>query len=263
MVMGPTHAMSGAAAWLVAAPAVSAAAGHTLTVPEVALGAAVCAGSALLPDWDMPGTTVSGSHGPLSEGIAHVVGALSLAIYNATKTSRDDHRNNGHRTFTHTILAAVLAGFAVSTLGATLGKPFTVGVLFFTFGLAIRGLMNEFAKKEGWLVVTGLSAAGAWVAYENLPAGSFWWLGFAVTAGMILHDLGDMVTMEGAVLTAPLVHRHGKAWWEWAPPSFLRFRAGKKFEYGILLPALTAVTVLASIKLWDPVLFTSLTGLAA
>lgn len=65
MVMGPTHAASGAAAWLLTAPTLTAAVTtHTMHPTQAFVGAAVCAGSALLPDIDLPSSTVSRSFGP-------------------------------------------------------------------------------------------------------------------------------------------------------------------------------------------------------
>lgn len=255
--MGPTHAMSGAAAWLFAANGVAAVTGSTLNTPQLLIGAAVCAGSALLPDIDSPSSTVARSLGPLTQGLAHIVSSVSAVIFNATATPKDGRRTGGHRTVTHTLLGAIAAGVAVSALTATVGTWAVVGVLFFTLSLALRGLMADWAAKEGWIGVSAVAAALTAWAYTGMGGQSFWWLGSAVTAGMLLHDLGDMITKEGCPLLWPLVWR-GKTWWEFAPPGFLRIRAGGAVEYGLLLPTLVVATVLGVGWVYDPQLVRSI-----
>lgn len=258
--MGPTHAMSGAAAWVIGAPAVVAATGNpALSTPELLVGAAVCAGSALLPDIDEPQSTVSRSFGPVTQALAHVVNAASAAVHNATGTRKDGHVSNGHRTVTHTALFAVAAGIAVGALIAAVGRPAVIGVLFFTLGLAARGLIGDWVKRQGWIGVTAVSLAGAWAAAETLSDGRLWWLGAAVTVGAILHGIGDALTKEGVPWLAPVPVR-GKAWWEFNTGP-LSFRAGGLVEYTLVAPALTAATVLGVIHAVDPALFTSLVGL--
>lgn len=261
MVMGPTHAMSGAAAWLVGAPTIASLAGQpTPGAVEIGVGAAVCAGSALLPDIDSPQSTVARSFGPLSQGLAHLVNGASAALRNLTSTSADGVVSDGHRTVTHTALFAVAAGLAVTALIAAVGQPATIGVLFFCLGLAVRGLMGDWAKRQGWVGVTLVSLAGAWAAAAALDDGRLWWLGAAVTVGVILHDLGDTLTKEGVPLLAPLPHR-GKAWWEFSTGP-LAFRAGGIIEYGIVAPALTVVAALGALHAVDPALYSAVTGLA-
>lgn len=260
MVMGPTHAMSGAAAWLAAAPAVAAVSGAHLSTPELLVGAAVCAGSALLPDIDEPSSTVARSFGPATQALAHVVNNVSAAVHNATATRADGHTSDGHRTVTHTALFAVAAGAGVSTLAGTFGTPAVVGVLFFTLGLAIRGLLGSLAKKEGWLGVTVAAMSGAWATAITLGDGHLWWLGFAVTAGVLLHSLGDALTKEGVPLLAPAPYR-GKAWWEFNTGPF-SFRAGGIVEYAVVAPLLTAVAVYGLVRAVDPTLARTIVGLA-
>lgn len=257
--MGPTHAMSGAAAWVVAAPAVAALTGSPpVGAPELLVGAGVCAGAALLPDIDSPQSTVARSFGPVTEVLSHTINAVSAGVRNATGTRKDGHVTDGHRTLTHTLLCAAAAGAGVSALVAAFGRPSTVAVLFFTLGLAVRGLMGSWAKKEGWLGVTGVSAVGAYAAYETLSDGRLWWLGAAVTAGMVLHGLGDALTKEGVPFIAPLRWR-GKGWWEFSTGP-LSFRAGGLVEYALVAPLLTATTVLGVIHAIDPALYGTLTG---
>jgi Predicted membrane-bound metal-dependent hydrolase (DUF457). len=96
---------------------------------------AVCAGSALLPDLDVSGrvfrnrggATAARTFGVVSLFLAECVEKLSLGIYLLTRTKKDPRRRNGHRTFTHTLVFAILIGALISLLVGPLGKPFVFG----------------------------------------------------------------------------------------------------------------------------------------
>lgn len=261
MVMGPTHAMSGAAAWLAIAPAAATLTGNEVDPTATFVAAGVCAGSALLPDIDCPTSTVARSFGFPSVAFSHVVDAISVGFYNLTKGSRDEPRSGGHRTLTHTALFTVALGVLVSVLAATVGKYAVIGVLFITVGLALRGLMSDWAKREGWIVTTGTALAAALVAWWVLPQGNYWWLGFAVGLGATMHLLGDMITKNGCPILAPMPF-NGKNWWDFTLPSLLRIRAGGWFEYAVLLPALTIVTVVAALNVYTPELLRGMIDLS-
>ncbi|NHE69048.1 metal-dependent hydrolase [Rhodococcus sp. D-46] len=103
MVMGPTHAMSGAATGLAIAAVLPPEWGGPTSIPGAFIFAGITAGAALLPDLDSPQATIARSFGPLSQAVAHVVERISLAFHSLTSTKRDDNRENGHRTTTHTL----------------------------------------------------------------------------------------------------------------------------------------------------------------
>ena len=156
MVMGPTHAMSGAAAGLIL-PSILP--GMTAT-PAVSLSfAGVCAGAALLPDIDSPGSTVSRSLGALTWGLSKVVNKVSWAFYSATSGPKDNHRDGGHRTLTHTGAFAVVVSIGVTALTGWGGRYAVLAVLFFMASLAIRGLLNDWAKNNGWIGIALAAAA--------------------------------------------------------------------------------------------------------
>ncbi|MDN5759035.1 MAG: metal-dependent hydrolase, partial [Tomitella sp.] len=165
MVMGPTHAMSGAAAGLAMAAVLPPEWGGPTTVAGAFVFAGVTAGAALLPDLDSPQATIARSFGPVSQAAAHVVENVSQGFCNMTGSRRDDHCNNGHRTATHTVLFAVAAGVATGALVQWFGKNAAIGILFVMLGLALRGLFPKWAKKNDWLVVTAVSAGAAAVAW--------------------------------------------------------------------------------------------------
>ena len=58
-MMGHSHALSGAVAWLALAPATAAATHHSLSGASVLGGTLACAGAALLPDLDHPDGTIA------------------------------------------------------------------------------------------------------------------------------------------------------------------------------------------------------------
>ena len=270
MVMGPTHAMSGAAIWLGAAAA-SMPLLDTGPTPAIAVGAAVCAGSALLPDIDCPGSlstkdgsTVVRAFGIVGEAGGHTMDNLSLLIYNLTRTRKDGNKNSGHRTFTHTAVFALILGAATSA-GASLpgtfdflGRTWQTGtfvalaIMWAMLHLALFGLVEKWTKKQrakygllGVMVISlGLTIVTA-AHLEHTQAG-FGWLGLAVGLGSAIHCLGDAITKAGVPFIWP-IPVHGKRWWDITLPSVLRIRAGGTFEKVVLLPALTGFTALAAL----------------
>jgi membrane-bound metal-dependent hydrolase YbcI (DUF457 family) len=272
MVMGPTHAMSGAALWLGAA-ATSAPLLGGQTASAVVVGAAVCAGSALLPDIDCPGSlstkdgsTVVRAFGVLGEIVGHTTDNVAMTVYNLTRGKKDKPRNSGHRTLTHTALFTAGLGFAVSA-GAKLpgsfnllgrewgtGNVFALVVMWAMLHLAMFGLLEKWTKKQrakhGLLFVMAISGLLTLVTASQLERtdGGFGWLGLAVGAGAVMHCIGDAITKAGVPFIWP-IPINGKHWYDITLPSFMRIRAGGTFEYAILLPALTIYTFLAAIYL--------------
>src|SRR3954454_13142907 len=156
-MMGPSHALSGAAGWLAGSLALQHLGGIHQTPTQLAVGTVMCAGGALLPDMDMSGrvtagrggATVAHTFGVFSLFLAECVEKLSLGIYDLTKGHRDPHRDNGHRTFTHTLPFPVGPGAGVFELCLHFGKPSVLGVLSCTFAMALRGLFEKWAERAG------------------------------------------------------------------------------------------------------------------
>src|SRR5258706_13318781 len=101
-MMGPSHALSGAAVWLGGSWAVDYFAGYHQTPLELAVGTAVCAGGALLPDLDLSGrvtagqggATVANSFGRGSLFAAGGIEKLSPGGYDLTPLEKDAPRAN-------------------------------------------------------------------------------------------------------------------------------------------------------------------------
>jgi membrane-bound metal-dependent hydrolase YbcI (DUF457 family) len=259
-MMGPSHALSGAAAWLAGSWALDHFAGYGQSPLAVAVGTTVCAGGALLPDLDLSGkvtrnqggATVARTFGVFSLFVAEVIEKISLGVYTATKLSRDPRRNNGHRTFTHTLPFAVLFGWGTTALCAHFGKWAVVGIIFFMAGLALRGLFDEWAERAGWLIVTICSAVIAWFTAAALPGDrGYPMLGFAVGVGCFVHLMGDIITSAGVPILWPIPI--GRRMWRMiGVPDHLAVRVGGKVETVVLRTAFSIISVLAIAAMFAP-----------
>lgn len=259
-MMGPSHALSGAAAWLAGSWALDQFADYHQSPLAIAVGTAVCAGGALFPDLDLSGkvtrnqggATVARTFGVFSLFIAEVMEKISLGVYHATKLSRDPHRNNGHRTLTHTLPFTALVGWGTTALCAAYGKWAVIGILFFMIGLALRGLFDEWAKRAGWVIVTIASAAGAWFTFLNLPGDrGYPMLGLAVGVGCLVHILGDMMTRAGVPILWPIPIKR-RMWTMIGMPNKVALRTGSKAEVVFVRIGLIAVVALSTVGLAAP-----------
>jgi membrane-bound metal-dependent hydrolase YbcI (DUF457 family) len=98
-MMGKAHMASGAAAFAVVGTGTASVTG--LSFGQLITGMALCAGAAVLPDIDHPGSGVSRTFGPVTRGFAWVVEKVS----------------GGHRNGTHSFLGTAV--FTVLAFGAT------------------------------------------------------------------------------------------------------------------------------------------------
>lgn len=256
-MMGTSHALSGAAVWLAGSWALDHFAGYEQSPLAIAVGTAVCAGSTLLPDLDLSGrvtanqggATVARTFGVVSLFLAEVIEKVSLAVYRVTRSRRDPEREYGHRTLTHTLPFTGLLGWGTTTLCAEYGKWAVIGVLFFTIGLALRGLFDGWAERAGWLLVTALSAAAAGLTYAQLPAErGYPMLGFAVGVGCMVHLLGDMITSSGVPLLWPIPTGR-RMWRMFGVPDAFAVRVGGRGEL-VLRGALVVVCLLAALAMF-------------
>lgn len=259
-MMGPSHALSGAAVWLGGSWALDYFADFHQTPLEIAVGTAVCAGGALLPDLDLSGRVTSGkggatvadTFGRVSLFAAEVVEKFSLGVYNLTRMRRDPRRHNGHRTLTHTLPFAAGAGGLTTWAAGNGGKWAVVGILFLMLGLALRGLFHTWAAKAGWILVTLLSAGAAYGTALYLPAGQGYpMLGFAVGVGCVVHLLGDVITSAGVPILWP-VPTGRRMWRMIGVPNALAVSVGGKVETILLRGAFALVCIAAAVGLVGP-----------
>jgi membrane-bound metal-dependent hydrolase YbcI (DUF457 family) len=259
-MMGPSHALSGAAVWLAGSWALDHFAGYAQSPLAIAVGTTVCAGGALLPDLDLSGkvtrnqggATVARTFGVFSLFVAEVIEKISLGVYTATKLSRDPRRNNGHRTFTHTLPFAGLVGWGTTALCASYGKWAVVAVVFFMAGLALRGLFDEWAERAGWVIVTLASGVIAWGTGAGLPGDrGYPMLGFAVGVGCVVHLLGDMITKNGVPILWPIPV--GRRMWRMVGvPNGMAVRVGGRGEVLVLRSLFTLIAVLSVCGMFAP-----------
>lgn len=233
--MGHTHALTGAAVWLAAAPLL----GHVAHIgaPELVAGAVVTAGAALLPDCDHPSATVARTFGwptrLLARGIAWVSG--------------------GHRKGTHAIWAIPITGAIAQAMviGGRWIPYLPTIVVVLAIGLGARGLGwtkgGVVANVATFLVCTGATLVAS-------LAGMHWaWVGASYAIGVAAHIAGDVMTREGVPLFFPLSkHRF----------SATRMPTGGRRE--LWLVAIPVGIVITTLTLWHlgamPYLFAILDG---
>lgn len=259
-MMGPSHALSGAAVWLGGSWALDRFADYEQSPLAIAVGTAVCAGGALFPDLDLSGrvtrnkggATVARTFGVASLFLAEVIEKLSLAVYHITKLSDDPERENGHRTLTHTIPFTVLVGWGTTALCTAYGKWAVIGILFLMIGLALRGLFDEWAKRAGWLLITLISLGAAWGTALLLPGDrGYPLLGLAVGVGCLVHLLGDLVTRAGVPILWPIPTGR-RMWRMFGMPDAFALRAGGAVEVYLFRGAFMVVSLLSAWGLLAP-----------
>ncbi|ADG88987.1 MAG: metal-dependent hydrolase [Thermobispora bispora] len=237
-MMGHSHALSGAAVWLAAAPALAAlpetlgrpelaaVTGSITSPPELIAGAVVCAGAAMLPDLDHPNSTIAQTFGPVTWALSKGLNAVS----------------GGHRNMTHSLFFSVLCGVGAYLLAAhqPIGRDVLVILMI---GLALRAVGIGVPRKTiTSAVMNAVLTAGIFVAFTGLGVG-YAWLGLAVGIGCLAHVLGDCLTERGCPVLWPIRGR-------WLLPFDIGFKTGKTFERRFLGPALAiTVLVLAYVRL--------------
>lgn len=262
-MMGRGHSLSGAAIFLGGSAAYSLSTGEPVHPAFLVMGTSVVAGASLLPDLDSFTATVTKSFGFFGRILYYLTNSLSMAVYTITKTSRDENKENGHRTFTHTLIGSIL--FGLLSLGLTsvpgsvdifsqdtpLAEVFGLLIMAFLLHLATAGLFAPQIKKAksklGLLapyILMVFSVLTTILVFFMLPEHTvnYQWLAAGVTGGMIIHILGDTITKMGTPLLWPIKIR-GKRWYDVSLPAFLRITAGGTVENAILIPIFILVSV--------------------
>lgn len=232
-MMGHTHAMTGAVAWLGLAPALSVLPlfnessryietgimATALNPTELVAGAIICAGAAMLPDLDHPSATIAQTFGPVTWALSKVVAWLS----------------GGHRGMTHSLVFAVGMGFGAHWLAETypIGRDILVVLLI---GLALRAIgVGIPGNKMGSAMINIGLTAGLFVVFMSMGVG-YAWLGLVVAVGCLVHVVGDCMTERGCPVLWPMAVR-------WVLPWKIGIKTGKKFEQKILAPILSVVII--------------------
>lgn len=261
-MLGRSHALSGAVGWL----GVSAAttwAGLTPQPATIVAGTVVCAASALLPDIDHPGSTVSRTLGPLTGVLSRLVSFAADWVRDRTCRHCATPGRQSHRGLTHTLLGAAVVGTAASLCGwlwprhtAAITLGLASALLMAVSAYAFRKAGRSRRKRQGWLRrwmrrvfrrwrlaggVWSLLAAGVVgvAVWDSAESSDWWWLGAPVLLGVVLHDLGDGLT-------------HGKVplWWPRRINGCRWYRVGvlprwAQFKTGGLAESAVCVVMLA------------------
>lgn len=228
-MMGRTHALSGAAGWLVGCAGLTAA-GHPAPARVVVAGAVISAGWALVPDLDHPRSTASISLGPVTGVLSWVTAALSRWVSRVTCRCCDGDAD-GHRALTHTALFALVMGVLLGVAGWRFGAAAGVPVVAVSAALAARGLLTP-RRRRGWLGIMVVTVAVGAATAGGGPG--WWWLGLPAAWGSLAHCLGDSMTLSRCPLWWPLRVR-GCRWQPVGSPRWLRFRTGSGAEQVVWL----------------------------
>lgn len=230
-MMGHSHALSGAAVWLAAAPGLvalpdalgmpelAAVTGGMLTPPELMAGALVCAGAAMLPDLDHPSATIAQTFGPVTWLLSKAVNFVS----------------GGHRHATHSLLFSVLAGLGAHLLAERypIGRDILVVLMI---GLALRAVGVGVPRKTITSAVINVALTVAtFVVFLSMGV-TYTWLGVAIGVGCFVHVIGDCLTERGCPVLWPIKKR-------WLLPYDIGIKTGKTFEKKFLGPALSVVVL--------------------
>ncbi|WP_433500499.1 metal-dependent hydrolase [Sphaerimonospora sp. CA-214678] len=230
-MMGHSHALSGAAVWLAAAPGLvalpdalgmpelAAVTGGMLTPPELMAGALVCAGAAMLPDLDHPSATIAQTFGPVTWLLSRAVNFVS----------------GGHRHATHSLLFSVLAGLGAHLLAQRhpVGRDILVVLMI---GLALRAVGVGVPRKTITSAVINVALTVAtFVVFLSMGV-TYTWLGVAIGVGCFVHVIGDCLTERGCPVLWPIKKR-------WLLPYDIGIKTGKTFEKKFLGPVLSVVVL--------------------
>lgn len=246
MVMGPTHAMSGAAAGALVAVVTAHFTGTPADATSTLVLSGVTAGAAVLPDLDHPSGTAARVLGPVSRLLSVLINRASSMI--AEITGARGRRVGGHRTFTHTLLFAALLA-AATWFAVDLGeRAVTVGIFAALVLLALHSLARPFARTWGAVGSVVAAVVLTLVVARDMPDMlSAPVMATAVGVGCVVHCLGDAVTRSGVPLFAPFVPVGGDRWGAvHLLPGPLRLRAagaGDSVVMVVCVGALVAVCV--------------------
>lgn len=233
--MGPTHALSGLALYLLILalnPAlITNSVLHSTAVSVITAGGLVTAGQALGPDIDNPSSTIVNLLWPIGHLLSMIVRTISSIIYSITKTKTEPLEADPHRQLTHTIPYAVLLGvitfFATSIPGTVtiFNKEYMIGtliglaIILLSTQLAFAGLFSKLFKKYknkgiiGNISILIISVTITGIIFYTIPSGhNFSWLSGCIVLGHLIHIFGDTITTGGTPVTFPIKVK-GKRWW--------------------------------------------------
>lgn len=233
-MMGAHHAATGAAAWVALTstlPHLPAFGTVAMSPAEVAVGAVVCAGAALVPDADHSSAT-----------IAHSAGMLSRMATRLVSAGTGGHRNGTHSAVGAIAVLLLAAAFtSQGWISATPWSPYVLGAgmlaaVMLAFSFKVVRLARSWPL--AWILGTGVAAA------ITVWAPALWqWLPLAIAVGWIVHLAGDLLTVGGLPLLWPFAPRPPR-WlgptWFWTSGGYFAIpilgRAGSRREWLLCVP---------------------------
>lgn len=243
MCMGHTHAISGALSWLSACD-LAAVCGVHPTLPTIVVGAGICAGFALAPDFDHPSSLIANTYGPITRWPAKGAARLSRWAQLRTRTPMDYRAKGGHRWLLHTWPAALALGLVVSTVCGLGGKWAIAAVMFISSTLAIHGLLSSKELRKTGQSTIAITSAFIAIACGWMPDGRWWWTGLAAALGALTHCWGDTLTEQCCPWLWP-IKVSGRRWYPVGLPRVLRLSTGSKVELYVVVPVLGAAAAVA------------------
>ncbi len=198
-MIGFSHALSGAALYLSAAPLM-----HITSYRDLIVGSVVAMGAAVLPDLDHPEARPARWLGPITRRMSRAIADWS----------------GGHRKGTHALVAWVLV-----TILATIAVRVDI---HFTFVLFCSGLGLYALRMSRWLTLLGAIVLTAW-CWKTYESSDWTWLVTAVSTGYIAHLLGDSMTPGGVPWGYPFSRVRLSAH---------LFSTGGRIELGLITPML-------------------------
>lgn len=246
-MMGGSHALTGAAAWV----AVTSTAPYTLgwaplSPTGILVGSIVAAGAALVPDADHHNATIAHSLPSLGP-IPSPTKALAVGIGSIS---------GGHRHGTHSIVGTLAFGFVAALANLAIFPSERFGSINVGGGL-VALLLIAFAAKAlklsrgGWLSTWGLAAVGASAVTLFAPA-EWGWLPLAMIVGVVVHILGDMLTVGGCPIFFPLYPRQPKWLQAMIKNRIVRKPGFAAFFVWILNSAPSAIVRMTLGRMWQP-----------
>lgn len=241
-MMGRSHAISGALVWLTGCAVVEVC-GQPVSWQATTVGAGLCAGWALAPDFDHEKATLAQSGGFVTKAAAKGIGALCDVVHDHARTrfDRRPDKDNGHRTLTHTLVWA----FGCYVVGAGVGRHGgQAAAAVMVFLGAMMGLLAMFRGERNRRGAPVIAAGLAGAAYLLTPDAA-WWLGLATGGGCLIHCLGDSLTEWGCPWLWPIPlgpKGRKRMWYPIGLPKALRFHTGSLAEK-VLAAGLSALTL--------------------
>lgn len=271
---GPTHSLSAVAIFLLLAAFVpSLFFGKFLKTTDIVVFIAsiiIVAGGSLTPDLDNVQSTAKSALGYSGDLISKAMRQVSIIIFSLTKTRYDETSsnkfagaNNPHRQFWHTLASAFLVGaivYATTKIQKIItipliNKKISIGLLFTgmwlaaSMKMAIAGLFNKrfnSAKRakssKRMITINLLSFLFAVIVILIAPTDiDYYWVAYAYTFGIIIHLLGDLITIQGTPLFWPFKHK-GKRWWSY---KLIGIRSNGDIEKYVVIPTLVIIILIS------------------